>query len=166
MRLFFTLTLLCLSNLVYAHEFFFSFAEMEYNATSKHFELTIQASTHDVELALRNQGLNVKELEFQTRDSIIKKGLEQWLNKGFQVSSSLEKAEFSLIGFEVLPNGLMYAYLESKAINLENELHIQYDLLMSDFPEQQNKLTFTASKIKQTAVFLPSKTEETLIIKP
>lgn len=149
-----------------AHEYFFSFAEMEYNAQTKQFELSIQASTHDVELVLKKLNLPVKELELQTRDSIVKKGLESWLNSGFQIQSGENSIPFKLIGFEILPNGLLYAYLESEPQELISPLHVKYDLLMADFPEQQNKITFTAYHKKQTAVFLPAKPEDQIIITP
>lgn len=153
-------------NLSLAHEYYFSFAEMEYNPQSKQFELSIQASTHDVELALKKLNLPVKELELQTRDSIIKKGLESWLNNGFQVNSGNYSTHFHLLGFEVFPNGLLYAYLESEPVELVSPLQVKYDLLMSEFPQQQNKITFTAYHKKQTAVFLPSKPEENIIFTP
>lgn len=149
----------------HAHAYYFSFAEMEFNAETKRFEVSVQTSAHDTEFSMEKQGVPVKDLEMQTKDEVVKKGLESWINRGFQVFISNHSIVFRLVGYEVLPNGLLYAYLESEPVEEAfNELHIMYDLLMDDFPQQQNKITFIYKSLKQTAVFLPSRKEETLKI--
>ena len=43
------LFIICNSFASMAHEYFFSFAEMEYNDVTRKFEITITATTHDIE---------------------------------------------------------------------------------------------------------------------
>ena len=47
----------------FGHEYFFGFAEMEYNAESKVYEGTLMLSTHDLEEWLQVKGIEVDELE-------------------------------------------------------------------------------------------------------
>jgi hypothetical protein len=157
---------LLVTSFSWGHEYYFSFTEIEYNTASKKFEISIQTSAHDTEFALNKSGIAVKDLELQAKDSIVKKGLESWLNAGFHVEVAGKPLTLKMIGFEVLPNGQMYAYLESEPVETPDSLTINYPLLMDQFPLQQNKLTLIYTSLKQTAVFLPNKTVQTLKLIP
>lgn len=162
MKILVALTCLCCSLAAFGHEYFFSFAEMEYNASTKRFEVFIQTSVHDTETALKQAGVAVKDLEMQSKEPEIKAGLEVWINRGFYLLHRNNRIAFKMIGLEVLPNGQLYVYLESEPEEIENEFTVNFPLLMDLFPKQQNKLTFLYKSNKQTAVFLPNKTAETL----
>ncbi|MCC6701840.1 MAG: hypothetical protein IT221_09970 [Fluviicola sp.] len=142
--------------LAQAHAFYFSFAEVQYNSDSKKFEISIEASTHDVEKVLRNQGLVFSELEMSTTNPEVKAAVLKSINLGFELKQTSSIA-LHLIGFDVMPNGLTYFYLESESTELTSSLSIRFDWLMDEFEEQQNKITFIANNNKQTAVFLPTK---------
>lgn len=139
-----------------AHAFYFSFAEIQYNLTSKRFEISIEASTHDVEMVLHKQGLVFKELEGSTTSPDVKAAVLSSINSGFELKAS-SGISLKLIGIDVMPNGLTYFYLESESVELSTTLSIRFDWLMDEFEEQQNKVTFIANNNKQTAVFLPTK---------
>ncbi|MNU55423.1 hypothetical protein D3C71_445040 [compost metagenome] len=163
------LLIFCLFSLtlfsVRAHEYYFAFGEVEYNETTKRFEITLEMSAHDVEFDLKKSGVNLdKHIEDQIQNKEFKKQLEAYLLNGFSISSGLSPINLSLIGFDVLPNGQLYAYLESSQVELDKEIHFKFDLLMESFPNQQNKITWIHLKRKQTAVFLPSKPTEIITL--
>jgi hypothetical protein len=139
-----------------AHAFYFAFAEIEYNASSRKFEISIEASTHDVEKVLRNEGLDFSELELSMKNTDVKAAILASINSGFELKQTTS-ISLKLIGFDVLPSGLTYFYLESEPTELSSSLSIRFDWLMDTFIEQQNKITLIANSEKQTAVFLPSK---------
>ncbi|MNJ84923.1 hypothetical protein D3C87_23870 [compost metagenome] len=163
-RLLFCLFSLALFS-VQAHEYYFAFGEIEYNETSKKFEITLEMSAHDVEFDLKKTGVNLeKHMEDQLQNKEFKKQLETYLLAGFSISTDHSPINLSLVGFDVLPNGQLYAYLESSQVELDKSLHFKFDLLMESFPNQQNKITLIHLKRKQTAVFLPTKPTEIITL--
>jgi hypothetical protein len=59
-----------------------------------------------------------------------------------------------LEGNEIGLNGLTTFYLSSKPIDLFDEIIFQYNLLMNEFPDEQNKLTFIFRGEKTTLNFI------------
>lgn len=163
------LLMFCLFSLalfsVQAHEYYFAFGEIEYNEATKKFEITLEMSAHDVEADLKKSGVTLdKHIEDQLQNKELKKQLETYLLNGFSISSNNSPVSLSLMGFDVLPNGQLYAYMESAQVELNKELHFKFDLLMESFPNQQNKITLIYQKRKQTAVFLPTKPTEIITL--
>lgn len=144
----------------YSHEYYFAFAEMEYNSDSKKLEATLIVSTHDVEHWLQNKGVKVKELEDHTKDLALQKEFETKLLSGYSVTFEKTMVPLKLIGYEVLDTGLTHFYFSSESIELKGQLTVKFDLLMDDYPEQQNKLTFIYKAKKQSFPFLPATREQ------
>ena len=165
-------TILLLSILVFssfvtqAHEYFFAFAEVEYNATAKCLEITVQGSAHDVEDVLNESGIPIKELEDHYTDSLMLLKLESFINKGLVFSSNGMATQLSLKGYEVKTNGMVYFYLASTEFTPVKSIDIQFDWLMNVLEQQQNKLTFNYLNHKYNAVFLPQQRRFTIQFEP
>lgn len=148
-----------------AHEYYFAFGEVEYNESTRKLEITLEVSAHDLEFDMKRSGIILdKHIENQTQNTAFKKQLEAHLLSGFSISSNDSPVSLKLVGFDVLPTGLLYVYLESEALELMKSLVFKFDLLMESFPNQQNKITFIRNTRKQTAVFLPTKRTEVITL--
>lgn len=148
-----------------AHEYYFAFGEVEYNESTRKLEITLEVNAHDLEFDMKKSGIILKgHIEDQIKDADFKKQLELHLAKGFSISSNDSPVSLKLIGVDVLPTGLLYAYFESVPIQLDKTVFFSFNLLMESFPDQQNKVTFIRNHQKQTAVFLPSKPTETITL--
>lgn len=145
-----------------AHEYFFAFAEMDYNAASRCFEITLQGSAHDVEDVLNETGIEIKELEDYTTDKAMLAKLEGFINGGFTITSGGVTPHLILSGYEVLPTGLVSFYLVSDAVDLNESVDIQFDWLMDALPKQQNKITLRYENQNYTAVFMPQQRRATI----
>lgn len=153
------------SELPSMHEYFFAFAELSFNDESKRFEVTLDATAHDVVLALRQNGVVLDELENHYHDTILKPKLESFLNEGFTVKINEQKANFQLDGFEVLPNGLVSFFLSSQVFETRpTSIDVKFDFLMKSFPNQQNKLLFRKKNETVSAVFLEHKPTQQITI--
>jgi len=133
--------LLGTSALSYSHDYFFAFAEVEYNDISKKLEATLTASTHDVENAIRETKSTLKNIEVINLGSNDFEIVERYLLEHFKVSSNNE-SNLKLIGFEVLLSGVTNFFFESSQMDLKETLTVEFDLLMQQHQEQQNKITF------------------------
>lgn len=155
--------LLCLSTTATsAHEYFFAFAEVSYNHKDSILEATVIASAHETEDALNTVGITIRELEDHYKDSAMIKKLEDFINKGFSMKFGETSAQFTLIGFEVDKRGMVQFYMTSQKLTLTNDYSASFDMLMDQFPDQQNKLIFKAKGKDHTAVFLPQKRSQNL----
>lgn len=138
-----------------AHNYYFGFAEMQYNEINQTLETTVVLSAHDFEDVLLKKGLISKSLEYLTSDSAAIAAVATEVLKDLDVRIKGRSAEFKTLGFEVTRNGMLQVYLLAENIVLDKELQISFTCLMETFPEQQNKLTFIKDSKKYTAVFLP-----------
>lgn len=148
------LIFMCLGNFSYAHNYFFSFAEVEYNEFCGCFESSITFTTHDFEQLLSKKNILNKNLESTLNDYQLKQNIETIINEGFQITSENKIVEFQLDGNEIGLNGLTTFFLSSKPIKLSSVLLFQYNLLMNEVAEQQNKLTFIFRGEKTTMNFI------------
>ena len=98
---------------LHAHNYYFGFAEMQYNATNQTLEATLVLSAHDLEDVLKSKKIIARELEFLEKDSLTIANLEIFVNSEFIVSTGSTRARFSLLGFEVLKNGFTDVELNS-----------------------------------------------------
>jgi hypothetical protein len=145
---------LIVCNLSHAHNYYFSFAEVEYNDFCGCFESSITVTTHDFEQILRKKNLLHKNLETSLNNYKIKQNIEILINEGFQITLGNKNVEFHLEGNEIALNGLTTFYLSSKPIDLSTEIQFTYTFLMDEFPEEQNKLTFIFRGEKTTMNFI------------
>jgi hypothetical protein len=149
------LILLCgLQSLVFGHDYFFAFAEVEYNDISQQFEATVTVSSHDLERIFDEKKWSIDDLESAEQNRKNFDAISQWMLEQFVVSSENELADFSVIGCEVELSGMIHFYLESAPIEITTALSVKFDLLMEDFPEQQNKLTLYYRDQTITQTFL------------
>lgn len=148
-----------------AHEYYFAFGEVEYNESSRKLEITLEISAHDLEFDMKKSGIVLdKHIENQTQNTDFKSKLAAHIKKGFGISAGDSPIPLKLVGFDVLPTGLLYVYMESEPLDLMRSLTFTFDLLMESFPNQQNKVTFIHKIQKQTAVFLPTKHTEVITL--
>lgn len=148
-----------------AHEYYFAFGEVEYNESARKLEITLEVNAHDLEFDMKKSGTKLNgHIEEQTQNPNFKTQLEIYLSQGFKITNNDLALSLTLVGFDVLPNGLVYAYMESQPVELDKHLFFTFNLLMDSFPDQQNKLTFIRNKQKQTAVFLLSKPTEMITL--
>jgi hypothetical protein len=133
---------------------------MEYNSTSKSFELTLIVSTHDIEHWLQDKQVNVKELENHYSDTSLINDFGKTLLKGYSISNSNFNSEFQISGYEVNNTGLTEFYFKSNPFEISFPFTVEFDLLMDSFPQQQNKLTFIYQSKKSTYSFLAHSKEQ------
>lgn len=145
-----------------AHDYFFSFVEMEYNAITQRIEMTLTVTTHDFELALEQKGKAISNMASLTKYDI--ENVQKYVNQHFSVRSQSEISDLKFIGKEISLDGTSNWYFQSEPIDLQEEIIIKYDLLMDVFPEQQNKVTFYVEDKTFTAAFTPMNTTNQIYI--
>jgi len=147
-----------------AHEYFFSFAELAYNSNEEKLEGTLMLSTHDLEEWFLTKNLAVNELEDHINDTKLIQQMSVILFSELRVKNNGQNIKFEVIGYEVLPNGMTNFYFHSEKIARPKILDITFDMMMSEIPEQQNKITYLDNEKSFTAIFTTTKKQSSIII--
>jgi len=61
---------------------------------------------------------------------------------------------FNFIDYSIKKDGNIEFYFESESISPPSQIEVRFDLLMDDYPEQQNKLIYLNQDIKKSYGFL------------
>jgi hypothetical protein len=161
---------------LHAHEFYFAYAEMNYNEINGRFEGTLIFTTHDLERAIEPKGTLIGKFEKLDETSAELKLIENYLNQHFQISygcaldsnavDAFCQSKFILEGIVSQLNGTIECYVSSAVGALYNPIEFKFDALMERYPNQQNKLTFTYRNHKETFSFLLYDQQKYFTLKP
>lgn len=148
----------------FSHEYYFAFVEMEYNDISRRFEVTITVSTHDLEKVYEKDNdvrLNLQEYESNSKTSEL---IIAYFGDHFELKTEKSTCKLNLIGFESSLNGTTNFYFESDEIDITSTLILKNDILMDEFPNQQNKITLYYQSKSYTYDFLSHERTKTIIL--
>lgn len=164
MRTLLFLTFISLQSLVFSHEYYFGYAQVEYNNFSQKFEITLTLDSEDLEKSLVNAGVNISDIENLAQDSILVSKTETYCNNHLVFSTKDQTTHLKIIGIKVFLNGSINIYLESNAITLNNTLKIKFDVLMDEFSQQLNEADFIHKGKIQTLPFTADRRTQTIEI--
>jgi hypothetical protein len=152
--------LVCICSNWEAHKFYISKSIIEFNPRSQQFEITCKLFTDDLELAIEQQ--NGKAMRLGTAEELPESGvwIEAYMKQHFRFSMDGMDAEWRWVGKEV-ENDLTYCYMELYRKPDFSALTLTNDLLVSQFPEQQNIVDLTMMGSTQTLVFFKDRTQQT-----
>lgn len=151
------LILFCvLQSMVFGHDYFFAFAEVKYDDFSQVFETSISASAHDLERIFEEKSWSLDELDNFSTENEHFTDISNWILSTFSIRNGSNQVAFTLIGCETELNGMVHFYFESTPIELIGNLVVTFNFLMSEFPQQQNKLTLYYRDQTITTTFLSS----------
>jgi len=152
--LLFTCSLLVSSSYARAHEFYFSYAEIEWNDFEERFEGTLIFTQHDIEKAL---SIDLSSEHLSASDST---KLLDYVNQHLRINAH----SWSYFGHESKLTGEFYLYLQSDKgeLNTKTSINTHYDLLMDVFSDQQNKLMIVFRGKKYHAVYMAHDRSESI----
>lgn len=153
-----------ISSSSFSHEYFFAFAEMEYNDITRKFEITISVTTHDLEKVYEKNNdvkLNLQEYESNSKTSEL---MIAYFKRHFELKTENSTCKLNLVGYESSLNGITNFYFESDEIDITPTLLLKNDILMDEFPNQQNKITLYHQSKSYTYDFLSHERTKTIIL--
>lgn len=157
----FFILMTCIS---FSHEYYFSFAEMEYNDISRKFEITISVSTHDLEKVYEKKSKVKLNLNEYNESSKTLELMIAYFKQHFELKTEQATCRLNLIGFESSLNGVTNFYFESDEIDMTTTLTLKNDILMDEFPNQQNKITLYYQSKSYTNDFLSHERIKTITL--
>lgn len=161
-HLFLVVALTVMHSTSFAHQYYFGFAEVEYDYFTQRFEATLTVTAHDLELALNKNGTPAGDLE--ALDSTQKIIVEKYINSRFKIRSNDNSCTFSLVGHETELTGNINFYLESSEISIEKNIDVEFVVLMDSYEQQQNKITLYYLERAYTLAFTQGTQKQTIQI--
>ncbi len=138
------------------HKFYISKTIIEYNARTQLFEITTKLFTDDLDNALSQLAGREIGLGTSQEDPEANRFLEDYMKRHFSLVMDGVQTEWRWVGKET-DNDLTYCYMEIYRTPVFSSLKVQNDLLVSQFPDQQNIVDLSMSGSTQTLVFYKDK---------
>lgn len=138
------------------HKFYVSKTIIEYNSRTQLFEITTKIFTDDLDKTLSQ--FSGKEIRLGTPQEHANTNdyLEDYMRQHFVLEIDGVRTDWRWVGKET-ENDLTYCYMEVYRNPAFSALKVHNDLLVSDFPEQQNIVDLSLSGSTQTLVFFKDK---------
>lgn len=136
------------------HEYFFGFAELQYNEETHKIEVSIAVTGHDFEQYLEEKEIEIPSLEECVGQKIHLNKIEDEIRNGFQVYDGKDLLRLDLLGMEINNKDQAIFYLSSRELKKPESLVVRFDLLMNYYIKQQNKLTVFNDGKKEFYAFL------------
>jgi len=163
-NVFFSLIIFTCTLNAYGHDYFFGFAETEYNDFSHRFESTLIFTLHDLEDAMSKDGFLLTDLETLNVDNPEIQILTNYINQHFILILGSNKTDFKILGLEKHLDGRILIYMQSQEIPFENEISCRFDAIMNFQSAQMNKITYYHRDSTITAEFQSNERFKTLNI--
>ncbi|RFC55404.1 DUF6702 family protein [Brumimicrobium aurantiacum] len=164
LKLFFLSFIFLLAFQSQAHEFYFSFAEMQYNDSAKKFEISLEVTGHDFEAYLKDKEINIPKLEDCKDNPIYLNIIQNEIKEGFKILVEDREITLNIVGMDINDNDQVVFFLTSSKIEKPENIDIQYNLLMDFFPLQQNKLTLFTPEGKKFVTFINTRFNRTVAL--
>ena len=154
--------LLSLKTLCFAHETYFSFAEMQYETECNCLEVTLTLSAHDLEAHAQNRNILYSTLEKDLKNGVHRKNLiQKIILEGFKIKQNRKDIILFFEGYELFEDGTCSFYLRSDQIEA-SACTLFYGLFMDVYPEQQNKLNYKKNNDQMVYHYFVFKRENTI----
>lgn len=162
MKIFILAFLLSLKTLGFAHDTYFSFAEMQYDTECNCLEITLTLSAHDLDAyADRQNMLNATLEEDLESEDTRQRLVQETILKGFKIKQNRQDIILFYEGYELFEDGTCSFYLRSEQMDA-TKCTLFYGLFMDVYPEQQNKLNYKKEKDQVVYNYFVFKRENTI----
>jgi hypothetical protein len=137
------------------HDFHTSIAQMNYNASSNSFEVSLRVFTDDLEAALSRE--NSRKIVLDDTPEV-DAAIAAYVQKHFaMLEPNNQKAAMNYIGKEAAVDAT-WIYVEIKPNGTPKGMRLQNSVLMELFDDQVNIVNFVYGSTKRTFLFKPKQT--------
>ncbi|MBI3135120.1 MAG: hypothetical protein HYZ14_10650 [Bacteroidetes bacterium] len=147
---------------MFAHSYFVSTANMEYDAVTKSMEVSLKMTAHDFEHILENKFVQRIHIENVADTSEIGLFIQAYLKEHFVITSGGEQPLFGYVGKEVTLRDELFFYITFSGIKDPETIQIKNTLLFTEFPQQQNIVHYKWGERAKSVTLVAAKPEAEL----
>jgi len=143
------------------HKYYLSLTQIEYRSKLQTVQITTNVFMNDIEMAL-NKAYNIDlrldtKKELENNDTYFK----EYLHNKLHLKINGIPKDFNYIGKEY-DGDLVYFYLEIEDIHYIKSIEVKNDILMTQFPQQQNLIKTKVDK-KHKSILLNAENDKGLL---
>lgn len=121
----------------YAHPFYVSICQINYNAEAKSLEIACKIFIDDLEEALEQKGNKDLNLGLENESASADEYISAYLSKHLSIEVNALPVQGDFLGKEITDD-VVWCYIEMLEVPFPNEISIHNTLLLSTFENQQN----------------------------
>lgn len=156
-----TITLFLLVSLsVWAHKYYISICQIDYNEKEKNLEISLKLFYDDIAAAIKNRysyKINTQSTmpaiqgdSRQACESNDDSYLFSYIEENFYVMANGKKLKLQWVGKELEQEEVLWCYIEVPKVNKFNKLAVQNTLLFDIFSDQVNLIHINANSERHT----------------
>ncbi|GHB40471.1 DUF6702 family protein [Mongoliitalea lutea] len=144
-----------------SHPFYISLTEIRYNERQKSLEIAQKIFWDDLEVALGE--LHQTKVNFLKPESQeqLEQMIEGYLLKHNQIIVNNQQVKLAYLGYEVEEDAAWF-YMEAQRVSAPKKVVIQSDILIEQFPGQQNIINFFVGSRPKSLILQKGKERGTL----
>ncbi|MEX0884199.1 MAG: DUF6702 family protein [Cyclobacteriaceae bacterium] len=124
-----------------AHPFYISLTDMVYNPDNERVEIAQKIFWDDLEVALSHTNGSPVDFLNPTDPAQLEKLIETYLLQKNQLTINGRKIKLEYLGHEIEEDAAWF-YMETETVDIPKKITITNELLIEDFPTQQNIVNF------------------------
>lgn len=135
--------------------------DIQFNSKSQSVQMIMNVFMDDIEVAINREFETDLQLTSKKEIKNVDEYFEKYLNKHFKVTINGTQRSYTFVGKEY-EGDIVYFYFEIEGVPEVKSIEIQNDVLIPDFPEQQNLIK---AKIdgERKSLFLTKKNDKGLL---
>jgi hypothetical protein len=155
-------TLVISTGSLFAHSYYVSTTNMEYNTQTETIDVSIKTTAHDFEHILESKYNLRIHIETIADSSEIGLYIQSYLNENFAIKSGEVLATQKYIGKEVTLRDELFFFISFSGVKNPKTIQIRNTLLFTQFAQQQNIVHYKLGDLSKSVTLVASKPEAEL----
>lgn len=147
---------------LFAHSYYVSTTNMEYNTQTETIDVSIKTTAHDFEHILESKYNLRIHIETIADSSEIGLYIQSYLNENFTIKSNEILATQKYIGKEVTLRDELFFFISFSGVKNPEAIQIKNTLLFTQFAQQQNIVHYKLGDLSKSVTLVASKPEAEL----
>lgn len=147
---------------VFAHGYYVSTTNMEYNEEKGTIDVSTKLTAHDFEAILEEKYDLRIHIETVADTSEIGLYVQSYLNENFTITSNGIQAKMKYVGKEVTLRDELFFYFSFSEVTNPKTIQIKNTLLFTHFTQQQNIVHYKLGELAKSVTLVASKPDAEL----
>jgi hypothetical protein len=155
-------TLLIAASPLFAHSYYVSTTNMEFNTQTETIDVSIKTTAHDFEHILETKYNLRIHIETIADSSEIGLYIQTYLAENFIIKSNDVQATMKYIGKEVTLRDELFFFISFAGVKNPKTIQIKNTLLFTEFAQQQNIVHYKLGDLSKSVTLVAAKPESEL----
>jgi len=155
-------TLLIAASPLFAHSYYVSTTNMEFNTQTETIDVSIKTTAHDFEHILETKYNLRIHIETIADSSEIGLYIQTYLAENFIIKSNDVQATMKYIGKEVTLRDELFFFISFSGVKNPKTIQIKNTLLFTEFAQQQNIVHYKLGDLSKSVTLVAAKPESEL----